>query len=142
MSSHNRVNCEIIELHEFFQQWYRGELPNTDEAFERFSRVMALDFQIILPDARVLDRDAILGHVRRGHGENREAAGDFTIEIRHVRHRLTVGEIIIATYEEWQGDGEHQRGRLSSVVFAKSDAMPNGLQWRHLHETWLVKAEQ
>ncbi len=141
MNRYEPIEREIIELHEFFRRWYRGELPNTDEAFERFSRVMAPDFQIILPDGHVLDREAILGHVRQGHGEDGEGTGDFTIEIRNLRHRLTAGEIFVATYEEWQGDGDRLRGRLSSVVFSTDDSNPNGLSWRHLHETWMENAE-
>ncbi|TVQ54420.1 MAG: DUF4440 domain-containing protein [Phycisphaerales bacterium] len=141
MNIQEHIEREIIELHEFFQQWYRGELPKTDEAFGRFSRVMAPDFQIILPGGHVLDRDAILDHVRKGHGEDRKVAGGFTIEIRNVRHRFTAGKIIVATYEEWHGDGDESRGRVSSVVFSTDDTKPNGLYWRHLHETWLENAE-
>lgn len=52
------AETEIHELHEFFQGWYRGTLDA--DAFRRFEQVMGAGFEIVLPDAVVLDRRRIL----------------------------------------------------------------------------------
>jgi len=130
------VEKEVRELHRFFQDWYRGDLE--DEAFRRFSRVMGEGFEIILPDASVLPREAIIDAVRARKGADAEAE----LWISNVRLVHSEAQFVVATYEEWQGrDGRDARGRLSTVVFTRDDSMPNGLVWRHVHETWLPEAE-
>lgn len=126
------VEKEVGELHRFFQDWYRGELE--DEAFRRFSGVMGEGFTIILPDARVLPRQEIIDAVRSQKGSDAQAE----LWIENVRLVHSEAEFLVATYEEWQGRAGHQaRGRLSTVVFTRDEDAPNGLIWRHVHETWL-----
>jgi len=132
MSELDIVAKEVRELHRFFQDWYRGELE--DEAFQRFSGVMGEGFTIILPDAGVLPRETIVDAVRSEKGSDADAE----LWVENVRLVHSEAAFLIATYEEWQGrkDGE-ARGRLSTVVFTRDVDAPNGLAWRHVHETWL-----
>ena len=44
----------------------------------------------------------------------------------------------VGTYEEWQESGGLQSARLSSILFRRNDALRNGFEWVHLHETWLA----
>lgn len=56
--------------------------------------------------------------------------------LRVVLPLFILGLANVATYEEWQGgEGRAARGRLSTVVFTRDDDAPNGLVWRHVHET-------
>ncbi|MGB0513945.1 MAG: hypothetical protein ACPGJE_03790 [Wenzhouxiangellaceae bacterium] len=74
--------------------------------------------------------------MRSRHGDQPDAA----LWIRDVRVVHASEEFVIARYQEWQRrDGETARGRLSTVVFSFDEAAPNGLIWRHVHETWLPK---
>jgi len=125
---------EIVELHEFFAGWFRGELE--DSAFVRFESVMARDFEMVAPSGVVLGREHIVEGVRGKRGSEGEG---FAIEIRDVRERLSSGEIMVMAYEEWQRGGadEAWRGRLSTVVFRARSGAPNGVEWAHVHETWL-----
>ena len=133
---------EIVELHQFFQGWYRGELDGTDAQFNRFARVLADDFTIITPTGSLNRREATLAMVRRNHGLWRERNGRIWIENIVLRwqdegHRLL-------TYEEWQELDDHITARLSTVLFrsyydATHDAQ--AAQWVHLHETWLPTGE-
>lgn len=80
-----QCETEIIELHQFFEDWFSGRLKNSDAAFRRFEGVMAEGF----------------------------------------------------TYEEWQDTGQGERGRISSVLFRRRERAPNGVEWLHVHETWI-----
>lgn len=132
MSELDVVEKEVRELHRFFQDWYRGKLD--DEAFRRFPGVMGEGFTIILPDASVLPRETIVEAVRSQKGSDAEAE----LWIENVRVIHSESEFVVATYEEWQGrEGRDARGRLSTVVFMRDEETPNGLIWRHVHETWL-----
>lgn len=132
MSEPDTVAREVRELHRFFQNWYRGELE--DEAFQRFSGVIGEGFTINLPDASVLPRETIVEAVRSQKGSDTDAE----LWIENVRLVHSEATFLVATYEEWQGrEGRAPRGRLSTVVFTRDDDAPNGLVWRHVHETWL-----
>ena len=117
-----RCRAEVVELHDFLEQWSNAELPATDEAFARFDRVIAPGFEIIGPDGERAGRDTI---VEPGK-----------IRIENFRFRLADGDLALATYEEWHEVGE-PRGRLSTVLFGRDEAAPNGLVWLHLHEVWI-----
>lgn len=134
MSERGRAEREIVELHDFFTAWFRGDLANDGAAFARFEEALADGFTIITPGGIVLSRDRILDAVRDGHGSDASAR----IWIEDVRVRQESCEVVIATYEEWQRSGEAPaRGRLSTVVFQRDDAAMNGWRWLHVHETWL-----
>jgi hypothetical protein len=124
---------EVEELHEFFQKWFNGEVPDTDASFERFAGVLAPTFHIISPDGTVHDKASTLPVVRGGHGR-----GGMRIWIRNYEHRLLIGgSVAMATYEEWQETEEGTRGLLSTALLEQADGTPNGLRWLHVHETWL-----
>jgi len=154
MSTSNRdQRCEreIRELHEFFARWYNGALAKDEETFARFAGLLAPDFHIITPDGNIHDWTATLDAVFGSWGRKRdvdspEAAGPFQIEIRNVELRGGIsGEAFIATYEEWQSGAEQTAtgtatGRLSTVIMRENAACPNGLEWLHVHETWLPES--
>lgn len=129
---------EIDELHVFFEQWLTGVLPDSDDAFSRVEAALADRFTMVLPSGKVLERGPLLAGLRGGHG-TREA---FTIRIRDPRLRHHSESLTVATYEEWQRTDTSDRGRISTVVFARRTDAPNGLEWVHVHETWIEGAPE
>jgi hypothetical protein len=124
---------EVVELHVFFEDWFTGALPASDEAFRRFAGAMAEDFVIVSPRGTAVPREALLRGLYEMHGE-------LPVEIRidAARARTIAPGVWLASYEEWQraGDGEW-RGRHSTAVMTVDLAAPGDLRWRHVHETWL-----
>jgi len=132
MTTEQAVEGEIVALHEFFQDWYRGVLAR--DAFDRFENALAPDFVIVNPDARALERGAILEAVRDAFGSDPEAR----LWIDNVAIRQRAGDVLTATYEEWQAlAGKPARARLSTVVLRADAAAPGGWRWLHVHETWM-----
>ena len=129
---------EIVELHQFFQDWFRGELAETEAQFARFARVMAPDFSIISPTGSLNHREAILQMVRHGYGGWQDRNGRIWIENIIVRWQDD-GHCLL-TYEEWQEIDGQITARLSTVLFRTYFDETHGVdavQWVHLHETWL-----
>jgi len=124
---------EIVELHQFFEDWFTGRLANTDAVFARFADSMAPDFHLVNPSGRLTARPALITGLRGAYNTWDEGR----IWIENVEFRGTYDAISIVTYEEWQAIGEAEGGRLSTVMFKAAASTANGLLWLHVHETWL-----
>ena len=141
------VAKEVIQLHEFFEDWFRGNCNDTDRVFKRrlLSR-MDIDFHIILPNGENYYGDQFWPAMREQHGAN----PDFEISLRNFSRKLQIGrKTFVVNYEEWQKNAKNSRpannGRISTAVFVVDNTAPNGVKWVHVHETWLpakrIKAE-
>ncbi len=133
-SLRERCETEIVDLHRFFGQWYRGELDLTGEDFARVSDVLTEDFRMINPEGEVVARSELLTGLRRSHGSRSDG---FRIRVENVSSRMIGRTAAAVTYEEWQEEGGRQRGRVSTAIFREHSSTPNGVEWLHVHETWL-----
>jgi hypothetical protein len=129
-----RCEKEIVDLHQFFQDWFTGTLPATEENFERVVGVLNDDFVLIGPDGKLTELRPLLEWLRHGHG----ARPVMRLWVKNVHLRWQQGEIGLATYEEWQETDRGPTARLSTALFQEKPGTPNGLVWRHVHETWLT----
>ena len=140
MDSAERAEREIVGLHRFFEGWFNGRLPATDEAFFRFESALGDGFEMVTPTGVVRDRAGVLAAVRGAHPGRAVGEGEpnLSISIRNVRIlRAWVGHVLV-TYEEHQTrGGEALPTRISTALLDAHDAGPNGLRWIHLHETWI-----
>ncbi|TIT23066.1 MAG: DUF4440 domain-containing protein [Mesorhizobium sp.] len=133
----SRASAEVVGLHRFFVDWFNAANANNAD-FSRFERVMGEGFCMVAPDGQILDRDAVLDHVRASRATSED---DFSISIEDIRAGWQAGDTIVVCYiEAQQRGGKHSR-RRSSAVFTTSSSAPNGVEWRHLHETWLQMPE-
>lgn len=135
-------NCrrEVIGLHQFFQHWFNGELQNSDSVLERLRGSLAVGFTIVSPDGREIDRASLLETVGAAHGGHSRRGAPIRIWIERYEGRSLDASTHLATYQEWQSSGGRMRGRLSTAVFRKRSSAPNGVEWVHVHETWLPEA--
>jgi hypothetical protein len=131
----HRCHEEVIAVHKTIEAWFTGALPNTDQAFARFSVPMAVDFEIVSPRGTRADRGTILDAVRAAHA-TRHAS--FSITIKNIRTRFLQPPLALLTYEEWQTESGVTTARLSSVLLRDDPRKPGGVAWVHLHETWLA----
>ncbi len=126
---------EIVELHQFFQDWFNGAILNNDVTFARFKEVIDPSFAIISPAGKLTTYDDLLSGLREAYAHSEQNPGRIWIENVVVRQKEAA--FVLATYEEWQSFNDVTNGRLSTVIFIPSSNSPNGLRWRHVHETWL-----
>ncbi len=126
---------EIVDLHVFFQSWFRGTIEHDDETFARASSVLAPSFEIIGPGGAHMTRPALLHGLRDAHGQYAE--GSFAIEVKDIRVFAIFEGLYRVTYEEWQQGGNEDGGRISTAILRANLETPNGVEWLHVHETWL-----
>lgn len=128
MDIEDRCEAEVRELHTFFERWFRGEADEAELA--RVGDALAEDFELVSPRGLTDDRESILAALRGARGSR---DGSFAIGIEAFAVRATDGASCLVTYEE------HQPGtvRRSSAWFRESERGPRGVEWIHLHETWI-----
>lgn len=131
----DRCQTEVVELHRFFQDWFAGQLPNTEDGFARFADVMEASFEIITPAGHLCGREELLKRLRSAHGCDPDARiWTLNFEARQVGPGLWQ-----ARYEEWQSADDGPRGRRSSALLRNNPELPGGVEWLHLHEVWMPK---
>ena len=128
---------EVKELHAFFERWYAGEMPDTNEGFSRMTSAIAGDFRAVGPGANHLGKPEIAMLIRDGHGKHQGSGSDFRIEVRNAAPHGLGRNLCVVTYEEWQLFRGAWSARASSAVFRRRASAPNGFEWVHLHESWL-----
>jgi len=133
----SRASAEVVDLHRFFVDWFDKQCADKAD-FSRFESVMGKGFTMVVPSGQLLDRDAVLGYVRASRAT---LDGDFAIAIEDIRPAWQAGDVIVLTYVEAQQRAGQASRRRSSAVFTTNSSAPNGVEWRHLHETWLQAPE-
>lgn len=132
---------EVVELHQFFEDWFLAKLDDTDAAFDRFSSAMADSFQIVPPSGFMSDIDRLNVRLRSAHGAWTGPDGNGTgwIWVSAVNTRPVAGhdDLCLVTYEEWQEREGVARGRQSTALMQRDESAPGGVLWLHVHETWL-----
>ena len=132
-----RIRAEIEDLHVFFVDWFTGKAPKT-QLESRFLSSMDADMVFVSPEGDRLSRTDLTVGFEGAHGGN----PDFRIAIRDVEVHREIGDLVLATYTEWQRgskrSGREQSGRLTTVLMTRN--APH--RWLHVHETWLPEAEQ
>ena len=125
---------EVVGVHRFFVAWFRSELPDDDRSFARFADATHRDFSMVTSaTGDILGRNEVLGFVRRAHGSR---SSGFEIDIRAFAARAAGPDAALVTYEEWQFDGDELlSARTSTAYFVADPSAPEGVAWRHLHET-------
>lgn len=133
------ARLEVVQLHRFIEQWSNGALENRDEVYARFAEALAEDFELVSPDGTVADRQAIVDGFRSAHGrwQDGDGVGRGRIRVEAIELRLLAPPLALLTYEEWHDLEGATRGRLSSVLLRQRADAPGGVEWVHLHETWL-----
>jgi hypothetical protein len=133
----DRASTEIVALHRFFVEWYDKATADTAD-FGLFERAMGPGMQMIPPSGAILDRDAVVHYVRANRGS---LDGGFAITIDEIRPAWQADGAIAVTYMERQERAGIKTSRRASAIFIKSSSAPNGVEWRHLHETWMQTVE-
>ena len=121
---------EIVELHQFFEQYFWGLIDADDVG--RLEAALAPEFTIVGPGGDESTRADTIAAVRRAHAHTSQ----LKIEIHDARLLIDRPESLVARYVEHQETGAVTTDRLSTVVFARDAGAPNGLRWLAVHETW------
>lgn len=124
------ITKEISELHEFFQNWFNGIIPQDE--FKRFTAVMDESFQMISPQGELIERSVLVSSLEKSYGKN----SNIRISVTNtVIHEISPDNYL-ATYHEIQHHSDETTTRISSALFQRNEKLINNYTWLHVHETW------
>ena len=127
------VKFEVERLHQFFQDWFNGQLEQSDSGLAPFANALAEDFHMVTPKGQVVDRAGTLETVREFYG----SWHDDRIWIENFIFRCQCGQVAVANYEEWQNIAGNVTRRISTAIFQVPVGGDGHLHWLHVHETLL-----
>jgi hypothetical protein len=127
---------EVHALHEFFTRWFRGDIAE-ESGVERVAAALSAEFRMVAPNGLALGREDVLAWIS---GARASRPGDFTIAIDGAEVVWSDPDHALVVYIERQAAAGGVSERRSSAFFIRQPAAPNGVQWRHLQETWMSSA--
>jgi hypothetical protein len=127
------ARSEVHALHEFFTRWFRGEIAEAS-GIERVTAALSAEFRMVPPSGLALGREDVLAGLRRARASR---PADFTIVIAGAEVIWSDADHALVVYVEHQTAAGGMSERRSSAFFIRQPAAPNGVQWRHLQETWM-----
>lgn len=128
---------ETEELHAFLQDWLTGSLPRTEQVFDRFRSVMSPGLLVISPLGTETPQADLLTEFESIHGVLSHRLNQFRITVENYRCLDLTGDKALVTYEEWHRDDDQVSARVSTVLYGAKPGTPQGVEWLHVHETWL-----
>jgi len=130
---HDIYTTEIRELHQFFQDWFSGAIAQTEANFARVTAALNENFTLIGPEGTLAEYTTVIGWLRGGYGSR----PNFRLWTDKIVVRHQQNDLALATYEEWQTIDGQANVRLSTTLLRASPSAPAGVEWLHVHETWL-----
>jgi hypothetical protein len=124
---------EVHDLHQFFQDWFNGAIAQSEENFARVTRALNERFALVSPRGALAEYATVIEWLHSGYGTR----PGFRLWAEKITLRHQEGDLALVTYEEWQEMDAVVTTRLSSALFRRRDEAPNGVEWLHVHETWL-----
>jgi len=135
MTTLERVTEEIVDLHDFFTEWFNGT-ADRDQLEPRFLSRVHENLQFIPPEGQVMTSSMLKEGFERGYGSN----ADFRIQIRDVDIRYERGNTVLATYTEWQTGASQSANANNARVTSVLMEMSTPATWLHIQETWLPES--
>jgi hypothetical protein len=88
---------------------------------------------MIPPSGAMLTGPGVVAMLQSARGSR---AQGFAIRIE-VQDARKLGDLALILYDEHQDIGGATTLRRSSALFSADASAPEGVVWRHLHETWI-----
>ncbi len=123
--------AEIVELHDFFEEYFLGRIASLARAEAAFGP----KFTFVGPNAETRNRASVIQMLADGHAHAEQ------LKITTTDHQLLLEspDAIVATYVEHHELADTSNHRLTTVVFVPDPDAPNGLLWHRAQETWMTE---
>jgi hypothetical protein len=127
-------NCrkEVEEFHAVLQAWLSGDEPRNNESLMRFINSIDDECILIAPGGTVESSQSLIARLSNAFGVSR-GIRIWTTDFALIEG---FGSFVLARYTEWREIDGAKNSRYTTVLFVDDERSPNGVKWRHIHETW------
>ena len=137
MENKQKIEQEIIELHNIFVSWFSGS-TNKKELESKLASRFYEKSVFITTKGESVPYHQLMEMFENGYGK---MSSDFKIAISNVELLQDIGEYFLVNYIEWQTTDPNPEltgnynARKTTLLLSKT--MP--FKWLHIHETMLTK---
>ena len=124
---------EVERMHVFIEDWIGGLRQNISP----FTEALAEEFTFVPPSGSVLDREEAIAAMEAADDAHADSSPSFRVDVQDAEVQLSVYGMHLVTYREHQRIDGEWHSRTSSVWLRETTRTATGLEWVHLHETWL-----
>ena len=122
---------EIVQLHDFFEAYFLGTVPEDD--LSRMESAFAPNLTFLGPTGSVTGRAETIAMVRAGYAHTKQ----LDITITEPTLLAESGGLVACRYVENHALAKTSNHRWTTAVFEEDADAPNGLAWVTVHETWV-----
>ena len=137
-ASKNPRQEEIESLHRFFVKWFKGEIPQTKDLFQKhFAETLSQQspsMVLISPGGKRTEYNDLIHDLYNLYG-CRTKDPTYDIWIERVKEDSLGNGFWLMEYEEHQRVNKEHTKRLSTALLRERDE--GGLEWVRVHETWM-----
>ncbi len=129
----DRAAKEVVDLHQYFQQWFRGDIANDAANQARFMDSFDPLCELVAPNG---DIDAISALSKRFLAAWKRFP-DAKVWTSSFVPITVMPDQVLVKYREWREIDGETTVRMTTCLFSRDDNAPNGVKWTYIHETWL-----
>ena len=129
---------EVERMHVFIEDWIGGLRQNMSP----FTEALAEEFTFVPPSGSVLGREEAITAMEAADNAHADSRPSFRIDVQDAEVQLSVYGMHLVTYREHQRIEGEWHSRTSSVWLRETTRTATGLEWVHLHETWLESPDE
>ncbi|MDO8037010.1 DUF4440 domain-containing protein [Janthinobacterium sp. SUN128] len=126
---------DVLATHVLIREWLSGAATAPEHCADLLARFSPA-FTMVSPGGKQLDHAGLTAFFQ-GAGGSRPGLAMHITDLRLIQDSAAGATV---SYREFQSlPGAENTERLSTVVYEKTPA--GSLLWRHLHETWVARAD-
>jgi len=140
----NPRKTEIESLHKFFVQWFKAEIPQTNENFNtHFVQTISESsppFTLVSPSGVKSSYKDLITDLYNAYA-CRKGDDTYTIWIDNVQEQTLGNGLYLMEYEEHQCVSKKHTKRLSTALLRERCISGDitKLEWVRVHETWMTE---
>jgi hypothetical protein len=127
---------EVVRLHRFLEEWFNGQVENSEEQLSRFSDALHPGFETISPKGKASNPALATSELRGAYGLWRsQDAGPGKLRIENFELRYRTGHAAVVSYDEMHQSHGRRRSFKVTAVLQLRWGQAEGIEWMHLHRS-------
>lgn len=133
------MSHEVVDYLLLLEHWLKADVDNTNIVFSRLQMSLVPDASYIHAYGITTNTSEEIETLRELHGVKK--GKHFCIWVDRVRIEKLSDSLYLARFDKWEKSGPRYTCAVTTALLqSKIDAV-NGLQWKLIHETWLIGRE-